>query len=115
GDEDDVGMAEAAGGAGLALEALDELLVGHELGGDDLEGDGAAGAEVSGAVDGAHAAASAGLLDPVLALDDFPDDRLLIALLGDAIDGAGGKARGDRGRLEEAVLGCTGREQRLDF
>src|SRR6185436_16109098 len=97
GDEDDVGMAEAAGGAGLALEALDELLVGHELGGDDLEGDGAAGAEVSGAVDGAHAAASAGLLDPVLALDDFADDRLRLPLpiadLGEANDSAGSDGR----------------------
>ena len=49
-------MAEGAGGPGLLLEALQAVLVGGQLLGDDLDGHVAAEARVVGAVDLAHAA-----------------------------------------------------------
>ncbi len=53
---DDVGVVEPGGVAGLAAEAFEGAGMGQEAGGEDLEGDDPAEADVHGLVDGAHAA-----------------------------------------------------------
>jgi hypothetical protein len=57
-DGADVGVEDASGGPGLALEAMDALgaLLGRAVEEGDLEGDDAVEVGVVGAVDGAHAA-----------------------------------------------------------
>ena len=54
----DVGVAESGHGARLAAEAADEGGVDGEVAVEDLEGDGAVEAGVTGLVDGGHAAAA---------------------------------------------------------
>ena len=66
-DRDHVGVVERRGDLRLALEALAELGVLGQLGGDQLERDRAVQREVDGAVDDAHAAAAGHRLDPVAA------------------------------------------------
>ena len=67
-DRDDVRMREAAGGAGLALEALAHLLVVEALA-QELDRDGAIERGIAGEIDVAHPAALDEALDGVLADD----------------------------------------------
>jgi hypothetical protein len=62
--------------ARLALEALDELLVAHELRRDQFERDETLRAGVRGEVDGAHAALPEQPLQPVLLVEHLTDVRL---------------------------------------
>jgi hypothetical protein len=55
-DLDDVVGADGGEGAGLALEVGGDARAPGVLGGDELEGDGAAELDVAGAVDDAHGA-----------------------------------------------------------
>ena len=73
-DGDDVGVAEAGAGLGFTEKAGAELVGDLDLGGDDLEGDGAVEDGVMGFVDHAHAAAA-----------DAPEDMVLTDLLGHGV------------------------------
>jgi len=70
GDVDDVGMAQAAGGFGFALEPLQELFLSGEGGHDHLEGNRAHCTDVSGAEDRAHGSFAELALDPVFLIED---------------------------------------------
>ncbi|GAA3219011.1 hypothetical protein GCM10020256_23530 [Streptomyces thermocoprophilus] len=59
------GVLDARGDAGLVGEAAPEGFVAGVLGGEQFQGDGAAQAEVGGAVDDGHAAAAEFTLDAV--------------------------------------------------
>ena len=73
-DGADVRMVQGGGGAGLALEALERLLIAGELRRQELEGHEAAQARVLGLVDHAHAAA-AQLVDDAI-VRDRPADQM---------------------------------------
>ena len=60
-DEDDVGVGQGGGGAGLAEEALAELGVPRHVGVEDLEGDGSTQLGILSPVDGGKAARADGL------------------------------------------------------
>src|ERR1051325_11914042 len=66
-------MAQTPGRACLALEALDKLVVAHELRRDQLERHVALGAEVSGKIDCAHPAFSQQVFQAVLLVEYLAD------------------------------------------
>ena len=68
-ERDDVGVLDLGGDLGLAAEALAEVLVGGQLGGDHLDGDRALEPQVGRAVHDAHAAAAGRRVDAVAADD----------------------------------------------
>jgi hypothetical protein len=76
GEVDDVGVAEAAGGFCFALKANEEFAIAHEVGGDDLDGDGAFGAGVNGLVDAAHATLAEQLFDQVFVIESTSNKRV---------------------------------------
>ena len=64
-------MMQPAGCFCLAPKAFDELVIHHELGSDDLDGDRASGAQVSSQIDGAHPAFAELLLDAVFLVENL--------------------------------------------
>ena len=105
---DDVGMLDLAGGAGLADEALHELLVAGEVRGEDLDRDLALHRELGRLEHRAHAAL-AELGDELVAGDD-----LRPRCLGEVAEqefglGGGGAAAAGRGRgaVAPATLACS--------
>jgi len=98
-DPDDVGMLQLAGQDGFALEPGQELLVGGEVGADDLDGPDLAEGDVLRLVDRTHPARAQPLEDLVLAAQDEAGhelgDRpqlLLVLRAGCEVDGVGGMA-----------------------
>ena len=75
-DGDHVVVREPGGGAGLALEAADELLVVGQPLVHDLDGHRAVEPEVGGLVDGGHPAAGDPGAHAVAAVEDAPDERV---------------------------------------
>src|SRR6266849_8020162 len=69
----DVGMAQAAGRAGFALETLDEFFVAHELRRDQLQRDVTLCAEVRRQIHRAHAALSEQTLKTILFVQNLTD------------------------------------------
>ena len=65
-DVNHVGMTQTPGGSRLAFEALDKLLVAHELGRDQFEGDVAFRAQVRGQVNCPHTTLAEQTLQAVL-------------------------------------------------
>ena len=65
-DRDDAGVLELGEGARLAAEAGDELLVGGDFGGEELDGDGAVERGLPAFIDSAHAALADEGFDGVL-------------------------------------------------
>jgi len=63
---DDAAMLELGEGAGFALKAGEEIAVGGEFGGEELDGDGAIEGGLRAFVHGAHAAVAEEAFDPVL-------------------------------------------------
>src|SRR6266545_2842206 len=72
GNINNVRMAQATSGAGLALEARDKLFVTHELRRDQLQRYVAFSAQVSGQVDCAHSASSEQSLEAILFIASPP-------------------------------------------
>src|SRR2546430_5071091 len=85
-DGDDAGMVELGGGAGFALEALDEFLVEGEGEGEHLDRDVALELLLQGPEDDGHAPATELLEDLVLLLELVPDHVDLGELLLGGLD-----------------------------
>ena len=64
-------MMQAAGCFCLSPETFDELVIHHELRGDDFDGDRPPGAQVSSKIDGAHPTFAEFFLDAVLLVEHF--------------------------------------------
>ena len=78
-DGDHVGVREAGGGAGFAVEAAGEVLVAAEVVVHHLHRDGAGEAAVGGEVDGGHAAAGELAEDLVPAVEQVPHEGVAVA------------------------------------
>jgi hypothetical protein len=75
---DDVRVAQAAGRAGLALEAAGDGRVAHQGRPQHLDGEGRRQPLVLRTVDGAEAATADGLQQPVASTEQRPDERVLV-------------------------------------
>ena len=105
-DADDVRVIERGGGLGLALEALDDLVLDAPAYEEDLEGDLAAQVAVVGAVDDAHAAAAQLRDDAVAAHQQGGVGRV-------SVRGEAGEAGRLPGRASLRVAPCGGRDRWL--
>ena len=65
-DDADVGMIEAGGGPGFPLKALQGHGVADQFGRKKLQGDASTQAQIQGAIDDSHTAATQFLFDPVM-------------------------------------------------
>jgi hypothetical protein len=68
-----VRMTKASGGTSFPAKALDELLMSHEFGRDDLERDGSFRSEMRGEKDCAHTALAQLPLDTIFLVQNFAD------------------------------------------
>src|SRR5262249_33444308 len=109
-DLDDVRRAEAADRLRLALEALQQVVVGAELLADDLERDGPVERDLRRLVDRAHRAAAEDLGDAAAA-EALADQR--IGAAGTGAPRSVGRAGGERPGRDARRLGLERRRRRL--
>ncbi len=98
-DGDDAGVLELGGGAGFALEALDELLVERQREGKDFDGDVALELALARLEDDRHAPAPELVEDFVLLFELLPNHVDFGQLRLAGLDGAG---RSGRGQIQPA-------------
>ena len=106
-DTHHVGVVEPGGRAGLAHEALGEVVVVAEAGVHHLDGDRAVEADVGGLVDTGHAAAGDATADAVAAVEEATDER--VAAPRRASAPRAGPRAGPVGSSRGSTLGSTAR------